>query len=90
MASSVDPVQEEAVVMQLSEMLYYEVKQKLHTLSDEDITRMWIHVCAEHFHPDTEFEFFKLEGRMAADEFVDMLMEEFDERSHRSALPQTA
>lgn len=68
------------------EITHHKLKLQLHALSDADIFEMWQHVCAEHFHPDIEFDFFKLEGKLSCDEFVAVLLEEVDVRSRKHRL----
>ncbi len=68
------------------EVIHYELKIALRKLSDEEIFAMWQHVCAEHFHPDTEFKIFNLEGKLSSDEFMAVLLEEVDERSRKQRL----
>jgi hypothetical protein len=65
---------------------YHVFEHQLRELDDGSIFDMWQHVLAENFHPDVEFSHFALEGKISADEFMDVLTEEVDRRMKQTRL----
>ncbi len=87
MTATDDPNDFSSVIKQAQDQTSYRVKLELHNLSDAEVFAMWRHVSDEGFHPDVEFAAMKLEGKITADEFVALLLEEVDERG-RKQIPQ--
>ncbi len=86
MADTSNPDNYHDYLTNLHDKAYYGLKLQLRAMCDNEIQQLWEHLCAENFRPDIEFDQFKLEGRLTADEFIEVLLEEVDSRSRKTGL----